>query len=90
MEEIERPLLVGSLRRRGTTAPDARQGFARAAADGQAFLPIEPFDPLVVDDDALPAQQDVQSPIAKARPLRGQLAQPGAQCLVITSPTGHW
>jgi hypothetical protein len=55
LEEIERPLLVGPLGRRGATTPHGRQGFAATLAHRQAFLPVEPLHPLVVDDDPLPA-----------------------------------
>ena len=84
LEEIERPLLIDVLGRGGATTPDGGQRFPGPAAHRQAFLPVEAFHPLVVDDDPLPPQQDVQAPIAEAGTLCGQVPQSGTQRFIIT------
>jgi len=45
------------------------------ALQGQAFLAVEPIDPLVIDPPALPAQQNMQTPVAIADPGLGQLLE---------------
>ena len=85
LQEIQRPLLVGSVRGGWATAPDARPGLASATPHRQPFLAVQPLDPLVVDDDPFPAQQDVQAAIAEARTVRRQLAEPSAQRRVVVA-----
>ncbi len=87
LQEVERPLLVRPVGRARPPPPVAGHAFARPAPDGQTFFAVEPFDPLVVDDDPLPPQQHVQPPVAEARALRRQLPQPPAQrCVVASAP----
>jgi len=52
--DVERPLLVRSARSRRSAALE-RHPFPTTPADRQAISPVEPFDPLVVDHDPLPA-----------------------------------
>src|SRR5205814_9448389 len=86
MQKVERPALVGTLRH-GQRCPGAERPLATAAtADLKPFLDIEAAQLLVIQHDALAPQQDVQPPIAKAPPHSGDLAQPGANDAVISSP----
>jgi hypothetical protein len=57
--------------------PDANSPLASTTApDHEAFLAIEPKQPLMVQDQALPSQHDMQAPIAKAPSLVRQGPQP--------------
>lgn len=87
VQEIQRPLLIRTVRQDRATAPQPHHGLAATPTHREAFFAIEPLDPLVVDDDPFPAQQDLEAPVAKAWASFSQLAQPGTQRLVIPAPT---
>lgn len=76
--EIQSPSRVGTTQQRGHATPFLPSPRAGSAAERQVFLPIESFNPLVIADDPLPAQQRVQSPVAEARSLRRQFPEAGA------------
>ena len=64
---------------------------ATAAAHDQPLLLIEAEQALVVHNEALPAQQDVQAPVAKAPAFIGQRLQPLAQSTIVRPlrPVAH-
>src|SRR5262249_5400362 len=65
--------------------PRAADPLARPAANRQALLAAEPRDPLVVDDDPLPAQHRQQAPVPEAWPLRRDRPQACPNLLVAAS-----
>jgi hypothetical protein len=68
--EIERPALVRA-GRAGDRGPHAHRPLpATALAHGQAFLSVEPPEPLLVHVHALPAEKKMQPPIAEPAPAR--------------------
>jgi hypothetical protein len=75
VDEVHPPALVRFGRRRQRDAR-LRGAFARAVGPHeQALLPIQPIHALEIDHDAFAAQQHMQPPVAKARPLRRELFQ---------------
>ena len=71
--DIHGPALVRPLRCRRRRAPcRTGQTFALAASDGQALMPVETIDPLVIHPEPLPPEQDPQPPVAEAPALRRQ------------------
>ena len=78
-DEVERPAIVRPLRDQHRR-PRAQGAFASTSpADHEAFLAIQSEQPLMVHDEALPAQQNVQAPIAEAPALMSQSQQPSSQ-----------
>ncbi len=78
--EVLGPDLVGSLCPRTSLAVAPGPLAPRQLGpDRQAFLGVEPVDPLVVHNPSFPPQQHVQAPVAVAHPHRGQVLQPHPQ-----------
>ena len=70
--EVERPALVRQLRHQHRCARAQSPLASAAPAHRETFLAIEPKQPLVVHRKALPPQQHMQAPVAKAAALMGQ------------------
>ena len=74
-DEVQAPALVRLLAH-GSRCPRAKGPFANTPpAHRQSVLPIAPEELLVVQREALPPQQDEQTPVAEAAALAGQAAQ---------------
>ena len=51
----------------------------------QSFQPIEPVNPLVIDQDTIAAQEEMQTAVSEARPLDRELAQFGDELVLRRS-----
>jgi hypothetical protein len=78
--EVHRPDLVCTADR-GPPLSVAPGPFAlgQLGPDRQSLVPVDPASALVIHLPALPAQQDVQPPVAIAHPCGSELLQPHAQ-----------
>src|SRR5690606_36707962 len=82
VDEVLRPEMSRSIRRRRASASAWREPLAAAAADGKPLLAVESLDLLVIHASSFALEQCAQAPVAVARMLRRQLAQPRAQLVV--------
>jgi len=82
MHEVQPPALVGERPHRPRRPRAHGAPWSLPAPDRQPLLPVEPLRLLAINGDAVPPQQDVQSPVAEPAPLAGQLAEPRPQILV--------
>ncbi|SSP03799.1 Uncharacterised protein [Acinetobacter baumannii] len=73
--EVQRPALVWAVRQGHGRTGSGGALAAPSPSHRQAFLPIEPEQPLLVHADALPFQQDAQAPVAEPAALSRQAAQ---------------
>src|SRR6266851_4848883 len=103
MRVVHRPHLIGTRRKRQGHSRFGSISLAPPALHRQPFLPVQPIHSLVVDPPAkrsvrglLPAQENVQPPIAESRTLGCQLPQPSPQrtfvpfsSLVAPAPAVH-
>ena len=71
-EEVHRPAIVSSRRDRQCPPGSLGGALATLLPDREAPLGVQPVDALVVDGEALPAQQDREPSIAEARALLGE------------------
>jgi len=60
-----------------------RHASVPSCANRQPFLAVDPLGLLAVDHDAVPAKQDVQSPVAEPPALLRQLTQTRPQVAII-------
>lgn len=70
-DEVQRPALVRSQRDHHRRPCPDRPLAATSAADRQAFLAVEPEQPLVVDLEAFAPEQHMQTPVAEPSPFPG-------------------
>ena len=75
--EVHRPPLARPAGRRQRYTLRSRQVLPAATTDLQPSGLIDPMDTLVIDHQALALEQDVQAPVAEARPHRRVCVQPG-------------
>ena len=81
-DEVERAVV--GLERQGDRRSRSHRPFAATTPPhDQALLPVEPEQALVVHNEAFPAQQDVQPPIAKAPAFIGESLHPLAECTIV-------
>ena len=81
--EVEAPALVRPLRQRHR-APRAESALSTAASPHrQLFLSIEPKELLVIEDDALPPQQDLEAAMAEAPTFRRERSQTRSDASVV-------
>ena len=78
-DEVHRPGVVGPRRQLQRTALDGHAIALAALAHRQASVAVQPVDPLVVGDPALPFQQDVQPSVAEPATFARQRNEPGLQ-----------
>ncbi len=83
VHEVQAPALVGERQHRRGRPCANRAPSSLPARDCQPFLAVEPLDLLAVDRDAVPAQQDVQTPMAEPPALLRQLTQTRPQVAII-------
>ncbi len=83
-DEVHRPALVRPRHDRSHRWPRSpTDALARSTAHGKALLTVEPVDALEVDSEARSSQQRVESSIAEADPLVGELPQLPPQRRII-------
>src|SRR5262250_3936116 len=94
MRIVHGPHFVRTGRKRQWHPRFGSKSLASPTLHHQPFLPVQPIDPLMVDQPPkrsvlglLPSQENVQSPIAEARALGCQLAQPSPQRLFVPFPS---
>src|SRR5579862_5004729 len=86
MRVVHRPQFIRTRRKGHRHSRFSPKSLAPLRLHRQPFLPIESIDPLVIDPPPqrsvlglLPSQENIQTPIAEARTLGGQLPQPSPQ-----------
>src|SRR5262249_32069578 len=85
-DEVERPAVVGHKRHRHRSARSQSPFAAAALPYHQPFLAIDAEQPFVIHDVALPAQQHMQAPVAKAAAFLRQSSQSFAQLRIVRTP----
>jgi hypothetical protein len=81
--EVERPAVIRPLRNRQGRACAQGPLAAGPPAHHEAFLAIDPKQPLVVHNEALPSQQHVQPAVAEAPAFMGKNSQPLPQLGIL-------
>src|SRR5271163_4424885 len=103
MRVVHRPHFIRTRRKRQRHSRFGSKSLALPLLHRQPFLPVQPIHSLVVDSPPkrsvlglLPAQENVQPPIAESRTLGCQLAQPSTQrafvpfsSLITPAPAVH-
>ena len=85
MDEVHRPTLVRALWLRQGNASQGGQLFSTFTAQGQAFLAVDAFGALVIDDEAFSFEDIVQDGSAPTRFESGPLAETFAQGGVVAA-----
>src|SRR5919107_2130984 len=86
VDEVDRPASVRAC------GPDERRSRADGplatapTLDHESLLAVEALGFLAVEDQPLPAQQDMQAPVAEATPFGGKLSDSAAQGRIVRSP----